>query len=184
MRDNRVDSRQSSRCLVRYLATAVVGIVGVISLQDAALAQTAYPMVCRGGGNMTMNLSAGPVAVPDYSANRVYNIIRLGFERATQPYDFNNPGSLQPGHCTWRDRPLYGSEPTTINFYTEVPIFVEYKARGRHPLHIRTSSFRADPQTMQTRHFLRLMSTTEIFTIMAWNKAGYYFRVEDIRSGD
>ena len=37
---------------------------------------------------------------------------------------------------------------------------------------------------MQTRRFLRLMSTTEVFTIMAWNKEGAYFRVEDIRSGD
>jgi len=166
------------------LAKAVAGALGLVALHQAAVAQTAYPMVCRGGGNMTMELSAGPVAVPAYTGNRVYNIIRLGFERATQPYSFSNPGALAPGQCTWQDRPLYASEPTTINFYTEVPIFVEFKARGRHPLHIRTSSFRADPQTLQTRHFLRLISTTEVFTIMAWNKEGYYFRVEDIRSGD
>ena len=172
------------KSLIRHLATAAVCMAGMISLQQAALAQTAYPMVCRGGGNMTMTLSAGPVAVPAYTGNRVYNIIRLGFERATRAYNPRNPGLLRPGQCTWRDRPLYNVEPTTINFYTEVPIFVEFKARGRNPLHLRTSAFRATPETMQTRRFLELMSTTEVFTIMAWNKEGYYFRVEDIQSGD
>lgn len=184
MKNSLLNSSPFGRGMVRHLATALVGVLGAISLQESVLAQTAYPMICRGGGNMTMNVIVGPVGVPDYSANRVYNIIRLGFERAPARYNASNPGSLQPGQCTWRDRPLYNSEPTQINFYTQVPIYVGFKARGRHPLDIRTSSFRTDAQALQTGRFLRMMHTTEIFTIMAWNKEGAYFRVEDIQDGD
>ncbi|MFK7965326.1 MAG: hypothetical protein AB8C46_15290 [Burkholderiaceae bacterium] len=185
MKATRINSLALSSQMIRHGAKALFCVLGLLALQQVAFAQTAYPLVCRGGGQMKMQLSAGPVANgAPFTGNRVYNIINLWFERASQRYDSRNASALRPGQCAWLDRAVNRFEPNKINFYTEVAIFVEFNARGRHPLHMRTSATQMDAQSMQTRRFLSLMSSTEVFTIMAWNKEGAYFRVEDIRSGD
>ena len=131
MKAIRVDSPAVSSRIVCHAAKALLCALGLLALQQAAFAQTAYPLVCRGGGQMKMQLSAGPVAYgAPYTGNRVYNVINLWFERASQRYDSRNASALRPGQCAWLDRSVNRFEPNKINFYTEVPIFVEFQRTG------------------------------------------------------
>lgn len=79
------------------LAIAGFTLAGV-SLSAPAVADTSYPMVCRGGGGMSAQLYAGGTTY-------------LYFAPASQGASVAPPGH---GQCTWLDRALRSSEPTVL----------------------------------------------------------------------
>lgn len=83
---------------------AVAAILTATPLVDGVYAQPAplprpqsYPMTCRGGGTLSIR-------------NNGENGVQIGF----QPARSAASQGLSPGQCTWSDRSLRPSEPTTI----------------------------------------------------------------------
>lgn len=62
-----------------------------------AQAQQSYPLVCRGGGALSI-------------VNMGNNNVRINFRAAAG----SAPQGLQPGECSWQDRAFRSGEPTVI----------------------------------------------------------------------
>lgn len=75
-------------------------------LPSLAIAQSGYPLVCRGGGSMQFRFE-GPPSEPE---------LRIIFERAPQPAGSHreNLAALGPGQCTWLDRVISSDEPNKL----------------------------------------------------------------------
>lgn len=69
-----------------------------------AESQTSYPMVCRGGGNLNIRVS---VTKQMTQAN-------IFFQRASLAAG-QNWNVLQPGQCSWIDRPISPTEPAQLS---------------------------------------------------------------------
>jgi hypothetical protein len=83
----------------------IVCLVGMIMCTIAAIRSTsaapqAYPMMCRGGGDMTISVTR----IARGTALAVY------FTRGGRA---SNPG---PGECTWMDRGMRSDEPMVMSF--------------------------------------------------------------------
>ena len=77
---------------------ALLGALLPLALAAApALAQTSYPLTCRGGGYMSI-------------ANDGSGGVYLSFRPAAGAV----PLGLQPGECSWSDRALRGGEPSIL----------------------------------------------------------------------
>jgi len=77
--------------------------ISCIWIADASAEQD-YPMVCKGGGNMNLQ-----IAIEEKS-------IQINFAKSPQPSSRQEPA---PGTCAWVDRPLSPQEPTHMTFAFE-----------------------------------------------------------------
>jgi hypothetical protein len=84
------------------LGIVVLVITAVIFSVDT-LAQTSYPMVCRGGGNMRAN----------YTASVTQGKLDITFTKSTSSSTKRQPNS---GECAWLDRPISQTEPNHMVF--------------------------------------------------------------------
>lgn len=82
-----------SRFAFAVLAAAVFSLFAV-----ATASAQGYPVMCRGGGNMTTKLGAGSSLIID-------------FEHAPQGYLTEKPGK---GQCAWSDRAMSDGEPSRL----------------------------------------------------------------------
>jgi len=78
-------------------------------------AQTTYKLLCRGGGSMTTQ-RGGPV--PDANGVEMVVIV-LRFARSIKAAGPQGQG-LEPGQCSWIDRPLNQREPVELRFKTHL----------------------------------------------------------------
>ena len=83
------------------------GMVAVLCLSLFASSLIAgsksYPMVCRGGGNMSAM----------YARGSDETVLQITFERSPHGDNQQHPG---PGQCAWLDRPLSPEEKLTLEY--------------------------------------------------------------------
>lgn len=85
------------------------------AMGSEAAAQTTYPLQCRAGGNMTMNV-AGQTTGGGTE-------ITIGFDRAT------STRGLPAGSCSWLDRTLNSAEPRSIRLVVRARMNVDFRPR-------------------------------------------------------
>ncbi|ANV85095.1 hypothetical protein AWQ21_12335 [Picosynechococcus sp. PCC 7003] len=76
---------------------SVASLVTIPLVIAPAQAQQSYPLVCRGGGGLSI-------------VNTGNNNVRINFRAAAG----SAPQGLQPGECSWQDRAFRSGEPTVI----------------------------------------------------------------------
>ncbi|MGH1358840.1 MAG: hypothetical protein ACRBC3_08765 [Burkholderiaceae bacterium] len=156
----------------RAILLGCLVFAGLGIFQTPASAQSFYPMVCRGGGDMLMSLSFGP---------RGQKIIELRFRRGLTAY---SPASLHAGECTWTDRPLNSREPERFLHVTSAPISVYLWANYSDRAHTTLDSNATDWPTRLARRFLTETRKPGLFTIWARNTRAGYFEISNVRAGD
>lgn len=96
---------------MKTLRTVVMVAIFVVSFLASSVpfAQTTYPIVCRGGGELFFNYMPSSNFSPDPQ-------IWITFQRGAQKAGSNweNIGALMPGQCSWLDRPVTNNEPNRI----------------------------------------------------------------------
>lgn len=119
--------RTSRLILTIVISTFTTGVVGTpaavrvetgLSVSRTIPAQTTFPLLCRGGGNMTTQ-RGGPV--PDANGVEMVVIV-VRFSRSARPATANASG-LKPGQCAWIDRAVNFREPNELRF--KVPLHAE-----------------------------------------------------------
>ena len=90
-------------------ANEVSGLHATAKTTNEAVAQPTYPIVCRGGGELSFNYTP----FSNFSLNPE---IWITFQRGSQKVGSNweNIGALLPGQCSLPDRPLFDDEPHMI----------------------------------------------------------------------
>lgn len=83
----------------------IVVFIGVSGPASAGRIPRSYPMKCRGGGNMTMDIKN--IRPGRNSEVRVMNIM-INFKKA------KNSNRLRLGECSWRDREIRPNEPSRL----------------------------------------------------------------------
>lgn len=137
-----------------------------------AAAQSFYPLICHGGGDMLMSLSGGPDGE---------KILELKFSRGQRAY---SPGTLYPGECTWTDRPLSRYEPTRIFHLTSVPITLTLRASEPRSAVIEVPSGSTSWPTRLAKRFITETRKPDLFTVWVRNTGAGYFEISNIRAGD
>lgn len=85
----------------KLISIPTLGLLSVLAWTSApapAPAQTSYPLMCRGGGGMSANVTAA-------------GTIRLQFQPGAAAASATPPG---PGVCTWLDRGFRPGEPAVL----------------------------------------------------------------------
>ena len=106
-----------------FAVMLVSGVTGTHTRVEGL--QPAYPIVCRGGGNLHFNYTPFSNLSPQPQ-------IWITFERASGAVGakWENLGVLQPGQCAWLDRPVAPDEPNQIALL-EVERFAIQWQRGQ-----------------------------------------------------
>ena len=91
----------------RTCVLVVVPFLLVVVCLRESVAQQSFPLVCRGGGRMTMRSHAGNV-------QHTFNILGLFFEKGTRGTTPGNFLRLAPGQCSWVDRGMRNGEPDIL----------------------------------------------------------------------
>lgn len=135
-------------------------------------AQSFYPLICHGGGDMLMSLSGGPDGD---------KILELKFQPGQRAY---SPGTLYPGECTWADRALSRFEPTRIYHLTSVPLTLTLRASEPRSAAIDVPSASTDWPTRLAKRFITETRKPDLFTVWVRNTGAGYFEISNIRAGD
>lgn len=108
---------------MKTLRSAVILTVFLTSL--AGFAQSSYPIVCRGGGNLYFDYDPFSSLSPNPQ-------IRITFQRGAQQAGFNweNIYALMPGQCSWLDRSMSNDEPDRL-IVTNIRNFAISWSQGR-----------------------------------------------------
>ena len=96
---------------MKTLRTIVILMVFAASsgVSSVCYAQPAYPILCRGGGNLYFNYTP----FSNFSPNpQIWITFQRGAQKAGSAWE--NRNALMPGQCTWLDRPLSNNEPDRI----------------------------------------------------------------------
>jgi hypothetical protein len=86
---------------------SVACLVFLFAVQGTMAAQTSYPMVCKGGGEMKAQFS--------HAKKGSFRAFSLAITFRKSPRVASGP-DLQPGHCSWVDRPISGEEPNRLAY--------------------------------------------------------------------
>lgn len=99
--------RELTEEIMKMLKTVVM-LMGLVAT-SISFAQTSYPLVCRGGGDLYFNYTP----FSNFSQNPQ---IWISFQRGSQKAGSNweNINALMPGQCSWLDRTVSNDEPDRI----------------------------------------------------------------------
>jgi hypothetical protein len=93
---------------LRFLTASAMAIVFTLGTALPAFAVTKYPLICRGGSGLWLDIyKSHPTWI---GSSFIGNSILLGFNHGTTP----SYVGLKPGECTWSDRGMGSKEPTRI----------------------------------------------------------------------
>jgi hypothetical protein len=76
---------------------------------SVAPAQSTYPILCRGGGNLYFNYQPYSNVSPN---PQMWITFQRGSQKAGSAWE--NRNALMPGQCSWLDRPVSNNEPDRI----------------------------------------------------------------------
>lgn len=127
-------------------------------LTGSAQAQTTYPLQCRGGGNMNVNI-AGQTSGGGTE-------IVIGFDRATVIR------SLPAGSCAWVDRPMNSREPRAIRLIVRARMSVDFRPRPGDTVGDRAGAFvfaDSGPDVAYANTIVRALKAGGTFTVQAHN---------------
>lgn len=101
---------------------------------DSSAAEKSYPMVCRGGGQMSAHL----VKSTERDIAGTWTVLDIKFSKARNAGTGSKPG---PGECAWMDRPVGGNEPSIlelrVGFLTPVDFYDVVIERGQVGLQLK-----------------------------------------------
>jgi hypothetical protein len=127
-------------------------------LAGSAQAQTTYPLQCRGGGNMNVNIAG-------QTSGGGTEII-IGFDRATVIR------GLPAGSCAWVDRPMNSREPRAIRLVVRARMSVDFRPRpGDHGAD-RADAFvfsGSGPDVAYATAIMNVLEAGGTFTVQAHN---------------
>ena len=104
---------------MRFAHVLAAALLCGLSFASPAQAQTTYPLNCRAGGNMTVNVLPGATAGTTELA--------ISYDRATVTT------GLPAGSCAWVDRPMNTREPRGMRVIVRARISVDVRPRpGDH----------------------------------------------------
>lgn len=89
------------------LSVSVACLVLLLAVQGTMAAQTSYPMVCKGGGEMKAKFS--------HAKKGSFRAFSLAITFRKSPRVASGP-ELAPGHCSWVDRPISREEPNSLAY--------------------------------------------------------------------
>jgi hypothetical protein len=93
------------KVLVIFVAACIFLQIFAVGNNVYAADPPTYPMLCRGGSNMSFELS--------HVQNANSQVIRIKFSKGRQGA---GQAAIPPGTCTWTDRGMRNDEPDSISF--------------------------------------------------------------------
>ena len=99
----------AEQCNTQYVASTTSYMIHRPKLDylgATAIIPKAWPLVCRGGGQLQLTLS-------NYKQKGVDNALMLTFKKGGRAVG-ENKSVLEPGQCSWKDRGMRQSEPTAL----------------------------------------------------------------------
>ncbi|WP_395647970.1 hypothetical protein [Terricaulis sp.] len=104
---------------MRLVFAVAAALACAFSFAGTASAQTTYPLNCRAGGNMTVNVLGGAAAGTTE--------IVISYDRATVTT------GLPAGSCSWVDRTLNSREPRAMRIVVRARMSIDLRPRpGDH----------------------------------------------------
>ncbi len=104
---------------MRALLIGFIALVAASQFAPEAQAQTRYPLACRAGGNMAVNIA------PQASGGGTEIVI--SYDRATRT------AGLPAGSCSWLDRTVNDREPRAMRIIVRARMSVDVRPRpGDH----------------------------------------------------
>jgi hypothetical protein len=104
---------------MRALLIGFIALIASSQFASEAHAQTRYPLACRAGGNMAVNIA------PQASGGGAEIVI--SYDRAARTT------GLPAGSCSWLDRPMNDREPRSMRIIVRARMSVDVRPRpGDH----------------------------------------------------
>jgi len=137
------------------LVFAAAALCALLFAGEAA-AQTRYPLHCRAGGDMVVNVlgqeSGGGTEVV------------VSFRRSTVTR------GLSPGQCSWHDRVVNSREPSSFRIIFRARINVDFRPRpGDHGGDRAEAFVRSGADADLARSFFRVLKAGGSFEVQAYN---------------
>lgn len=121
-----------------------------------AEAQTRYPLHCRAGGDMSVNVLGQEVG----GGTEVV----VSFRRSTATR------GLAAGQCSWHDRVVNAREPTSFRVIFRARISVDYRPRPGDHAGDRADAFvTTGPEAALARTFIETLKAGRSFEVQAFN---------------
>lgn len=113
----------NSSVRVGLVSLLTVVILALDAFVPAEADPPSYPLVCRGGGGMTMHLRS----LIEVSSDKLYTQAVIYFDPSPQPANTTPP---RAGQCAWLDRGFRPGEPRTIRIRQPTSFEVGLRADG------------------------------------------------------
>lgn len=156
-----------------WFGRSCLAALGLALCAGVAQAQTAYPLVCRGGGPQEVTITPGA------SVNETR--FDIYYERG--PVAATGGGAIGPGQCTWVDRPLNSREPEVARITLRVRVTTAVARNRGASGRILVNSARL-PDEAQAEQLIRdIMDPSRYFTLTAFNTDAGFMRVTAYRTG-
>lgn len=127
-------------------------------ISGSAAAQTRYPLQCRGGGNMAVNI-AGQAAGGGTE-------IVISYDRATVTR------GLPAGSCAWLDRTMNDREPRSMRIIVRARMSVDFRPRPGDHGGDRADAFvftGSGPDVALANSIMRVLENGGSFQVQAYN---------------
>jgi hypothetical protein len=144
---------------MRILGFFAGAILAGALLSGSVAAQTSYPLQCRAGGNMNVNIAG-------QTTGGGTEIVIGGFDRAA------TTTSLPAGSCAWLDRPMNTREPRAMRLVVRARMSVDFRPRAGDHGGDRADAFVSDgsgADVEYTRTILRVLDAGGYFRVQAYN---------------
>ena len=91
---------------------SLLGFLVACVAASAASASQSYPMICRGGGTLSVNNAL--TATPTKTSLVMQSSADVFFTKSAKAAGAQGE-NLSPGECSWVDRPINNSEPSALS---------------------------------------------------------------------
>jgi hypothetical protein len=141
---------------MRIMQIVAAALICGALLSGSAAAQTRYPLACRGGGDMNVNIQGQEVGGGAE--------IIIGYRRSA------TTTALLPGTCSWLDRTLNTREPQSIRLIVRARMSVDFRPRAGDHGGDRADAFVTTGVDAElARTILRVLKAGGSFQVMAYN---------------
>ncbi len=125
-------------------------------MSGSAAPQTRYPLHCRAGGDMTVN-------VLGQETGGGTEVVVL-YRRSTALR------GLSPGQCSWHDRVVNSREPASFRITFRARVNVDYRSRTGDHAGVHAQAFvMTGPDAESARAFFRVLESGGSFEVQAYN---------------
>ena len=143
---------------MRFMLLVAATLLCCAIITGPAAAQTRYPLACRGGGNMGVNI-AGQVTGGGTE-------IIITYDRATVTR------SIPAGSCSWVDRTMNDREPRSLRLIVRARMNVDFRPRPGDTMGDRAGAFvypGSGPDEALANSIVRVLKAGGYFQVQAYN---------------